>query len=414
MDRLRILQVNVVADRGSTGNICRCIDEALTRQGHRSIVCYGRKDTTLTDRRYKFGNECEAAVSKIVNYFGGLMYASSPIATTSLIRQIRKFAPHVVHLHCINGYCVNIYHLLRFLAYTDIPTVVTHHAEFFYTGNCGHALDCKKFAYDDGCRECPALLSSTGSAWLDRSHTAWCAMRDAFRQFAPGKLIFTAVSPWVRARAEMSRIVDGFKCVVVENGLDTSVFNVTDNRREARGLIPGCADKMVLHVTASFCDSQSAFKGGNYIVELARMMPDVTFVVVATFSTVTGSLPPNLYLFGRADDRHQLAALYNAADLTVIVSRRETFSMVVAESLSCGTPVVGFKAGGPESIALTDYSTFVEYGDIKALCVAADVMLGHGYDAADISSAAVRRYDAGRMADEYIKVYKSHIKSEIS
>ena len=38
--------------------------------------------------------------------------------------------------------------------------------------------------------------------------------------------------------------------------------------------------------------------------------------------------------------------LYSAVDLTLITSQRETFSMPVAESLCCGTPVVGFDTGG--------------------------------------------------------------------
>ena len=39
--------------------------------------------------------------------------------------------------------------------------------------------------------------------------------------------------------------------------------------------------------------------------------------------------------------------------------------MVTAESLCCGTPVVGFKAGAPEQIAIKEFSEFVEYGDLN-------------------------------------------------
>lgn len=41
--------------------------------------------------------------------------------------------------------------------------------------------------------------------------------------------------------------------------------------------------------------------------------------------------------------------------------------MVTAESLCCGTPVVGFKAGAPEQIAIKEFSEFVEYGDLNSL-----------------------------------------------
>lgn len=51
----------------------------------------------------------------------------------------------------------------------------------------------------------------------------------------------------------------------------------------------------------------------------------------------------------------------------LLTSERETFSMVTAESLCCGTPVVGFKAGAPEQIALKEYSEFVDYGNLDKL-----------------------------------------------
>jgi pyruvate/oxaloacetate carboxyltransferase len=41
--------------------------------------------------------------------------------------------------------------------------------------------------------------------------------------------------------------------------------------------------------------------------------------------------------------------------------------MICAESLSFGSPVVGFKARGPETISLKDYSDFVEQGETEEL-----------------------------------------------
>jgi len=38
--------------------------------------------------------------------------------------------------------------------------------------------------------------------------------------------------------------------------------------------------------------------------------------------------------------------------------------MPVAESLCCGTPVVGFKAGGPESIAPSQFAHFADQGNL--------------------------------------------------
>ena len=100
-----------------------------------------------------------------------------------------------------------------------------------------------------------------------------------------------------------------------------------------------------------------------------------------------------------------LAAYYSMADLSVIASERETFSMPVAESLCCGTPVVGFKAGAPEQIALREYSAFVEYGDTDALYVAMQQMLCRSFDRERIAENAAERYGSENMVAEYVRLY---------
>lgn len=404
---MKIIQINVVADRGSTGKICACIDAALNDGGYKSQVYYGRKSGAIKERRYHFGMEWEAALSKIVNRAGRLMYASSEIGTSRLIRRLRREKPDIVHLHCINGYCVDIYHLLRFLAIANFQTVVTHHAEFFYTANCGCSLDCSRFMENPGCGNCPKSKAATGAIFVDRSRISWLKMKDAFARFAPGKLIFTAVSPWVQQRSLLSPIVSDHQCIVVENGLDTTIFNNNGNRQDGRSLIPQCKDKLILHVTASFSDSPTSFKGGHYIVEMARRMPDVSFVVAASYSKIEGQLPENLYIHGRTKTQEELASLYRAADSTIITSRRETFSMVVAESLCCGTPVLGFKAGGPESIAIYPYCHFVEQGDIDSLVSALYSSFEKNFNRGKIAALAKDKFSAETMVENYLKIYSS-------
>ena len=41
--------------------------------------------------------------------------------------------------------------------------------------------------------------------------------------------------------------------------------------------------------------------------------------------------------------------------------------MVSAESLACGTPVIGFDSGAPKEVALPGFGEFVPYSDLDAL-----------------------------------------------
>ena len=77
--------------------------------------------------------------------------------------------------------------------------------------------------------------------------------------------------------------------------------------------------------------------------------------------------------------------------------------MIVAESLCCGTPVVGFRAGGPESIALPQFSKFCEPGDMDSL--AKTIFSFPALDARTVGDAAARVYGKERMIEEYMDEY---------
>lgn len=410
---MKILQVNCVYRKGSTGKIVYDIHEELQKRGVSSVVCYGRGSVINEPYVYKFCSELEAHISHVFALLGGLQYAASPMATWKLKQIIQREQPNVVHLHCINGFCVDIFQLLRFLAKQKIKTVVTHHAEFFYTGNCGHALNCKKWISKEGCSSCHDLRGATGSRTIDNTHSSWKLMHEAFSLFDTDKLHFTAVSPWVVERSNMSEVIKRYPCTCVMNGVDTALFHYV---KDAMAVLPtkewGNYKDYVLHVTASFSTDAKSLKGGRYIVQLACRMPEQLFVVVASQVLAVENIPENVKIWGKANGQKELAALYAAAKATVIVSERETFSMVTAESLCCGTPVVGFKAGGPESIAIAAYSKFVEYGNVEQLGQALQNVLVKEWDKEVIANEGKKCYAREVMTEGYMNVYKQLIHDE--
>lgn len=404
---MKVLQANCVYKTGSTGRIVYDVHNCLRAKGIDSVVCYGRGRVVNEPYVYKFCSELESKVNHLLNKFGWMMYSVCPIATKKLINIIIKEKPDVVHLHCINGYCVNIYHLLKFLGKSNIKTIITHHAEFFYTGSCGHAYDCIKFQLEPGCHDCPILKEATGTKMVDRTSRAWRMMKNAFSSFKKENLLFTAVSPWVVGRLNMSPICNQFDCRFVPNGVDTAVFHpvATEEVAAIKARLPHPEQRMILHVSASFSANKDSIKGGYRIKQLAGMMPQYQFVVVANSVVDADGLPDNVYVWGQSKGQKELASLYSAADLTILASKRETFSMIVAESLCCGTPVVGFEAGGPESISLKEYSRFVEYGDMEKLRRVADAFVNTKWDSVAIANLAAETYSKESMTAGYIAAY---------
>jgi len=403
---MKIMQVNVVYKTGSTGKIVYDMHRGLREQGISSVVCYGRGKKVNEPDVYKTSGEILAKFNNIKSRFTGLLYNGSWLATAKLISVIKNEQPDLVHLHCINGFFVNIYKIIDFLKRNKIKTVLTLHAEFMYTGSCGHAYECEK--WKTGCGNCPQLSEATHSYLLDRTHTAWVKMKTAFEGF-DDNLIVTSVSPWLAERAKQSPILQDRKHCVVLNGIEIKeIFHPSGYEflKKRHGL---ASEKILLHVTADFTGQA---KGGQFIIELAcRLAKDNVKIIVIGNRKKGILLPANIIDIGRLNDQKELAAYYSMADLTVLASKRETFSMICAESLSCGTPVVGFRAGAPEQISLKTYSEFVEYWDIDKLEIAVRKwMENEKTNYSNIAKDAMAKYSRETMCKEYLAVYEQLLK----
>lgn len=427
----KILTVNCTSDNGSISKIISDIEKE--NPGFEYFHCYqiGKKSTDIHEYLVDSWN-----MTRI--YYGlsrvtGIKYGMGGRPTSRLIGHIKKVNPDLVHIHCPNFYSISIYKLFHYLKECDIPVLITNHAEFFYTGNCAHSFECMGFT--SGCHHCKRQFDSVHPYMINRTHYEWKKMREAFQGAA--NFMMTVVSPWQAQRIRLSPVIpENMPVRVVLNGVDTDVFHLFGQEkgelRKKLGIKEKTKDKFVaLQVSSFFTDEPGNIKGGIFLIKIARMLPDIEFVVAGNYSLSERSrLPSNLTLVGNVSDQDTLAMYYNAADVTVLTSRKETFGMACAESLCCGTPVAAFKAGGTESIALEKYSRFTDFGDVKAL---ADIVQSHkerkvknpGDDSKAVcdmhirddilgyrsrmSSDAIAAYDRRRMGREYGNIYESLI-----
>ena len=404
---MKILQVNCVYKNGSTGKIVYDIHTELQKYGFQSVVCYGRGEKIDDPCVYKTCSESYSKFNNLLSRLTGMMYSCCFFSTRNLISIIKKEKPDLIHLHCINGYFLNISRLITFLRDAGIPTVLTLHAEFIHTANCGHALDCEK--WKTGCGNCPRLYKETKSLLFDHTHNSWRKMKDAFVGFE--NLSIASVSPWLMNRAKQSPVLADKHHYVVLNGIDTNIFHPyeTSNLRNNLGIEN---EKIVFHVTAEFSANPNHLKGGYYVLELAKHMRNlpVRFLVAGNFDH-SFHWPDNVTFLGKISDQKLLAQYYSMADVTLLTSKRETFRMPVVESLCCGTPVVGFNAGGPESIALVGCTQFVPYGDLDTLFTAIMFWSRWKYEnkSSAIAEQAIEVYSKRMMLKEYLTIYRKHI-----
>ena len=86
-------------------------------------------------------------------------------------------------------------------------------------------------------------------------------------------------------------------------------------------------------------------------------------------------LENNVKFFGRIPDS-ELAKLYSEALVTTHLVKEAPFGLIVLESMSCGTPVISWKPGGPEeTIVHGDTGFLISQNDEKALIEKIEVFL---------------------------------------
>lgn len=402
---MKVLIVNCVYGQGSTGKIIADLHRGLCRSGIQTSVCYARGPGRSEINVHKLVEEPIVKLQSMCSKITGYVYQCSPFSTKALFAYIEREHPDLINLHCINANTLNIAETLSRFKKRKIPTVLSLHAEFPYTGSCSHALDCDR--WKTGCYDCPQFgtpdSQCPASFFFDRSEHQWHLLQKAYDKF--DSLLVTCVSPWLADRARQSPFFKDKTVLPVLNGLNTEIFTPRDTAR-LKGKFQLSSEKVILHVTPDF---YSPIKGGSHVLDIARRLdreyPQCRLIIVG-YNGNGSDLPSNVIPVRFTRDQAELAEYYSLANLTLLTSRRETFSMVCAESLCCGTPVVGFKAGGPESIALPDCSCFTEYGNMESLYENVLRWLGRKCEMDKFVSVARKTYSTQSMTDRYISAYR--------
>lgn len=185
----------------------------------------------------------------------------------------------------------------------------------------------------------PAVLSIMGL--VDRASVAGTRRRaETVRQVASASASVVTLS---RAAADALWRELGIEARVIHPGVDLAAFAPAPDPSAARGAQP-----TILYPG----DLRDPRKRGPLLLEafarVRRERPGAQLVV----SGPAAGLPDGVQA-ADLDVTGRLAAAYRTAWVTVLPSVNEAFGLVLAESLACGTPVVGSAGGGAAEIVET-------------------------------------------------------------
>lgn len=390
---MKILLINTVFDKGSTGKIVSTLHNNLMRTKHESYVIFGRGKKVNDTNVFKKTIEIESKLHHFFSKLTGNMYGGMFFSTSRIIKKIKRIKPDVVNLHCLNGYFVNIYKLLKWLALNNIKTVLTMHADFMMTGGCGYALECKQYLNSE-CKNCQSYKTFNGRFSFNYASSAFKKMKKVINLFKNENLKITCVSPWLKDRYSASPIFKERFIRTILNPVDDLFFKEKENN-------PYTSKNNILYVTPDITDY---VKSGWLIDKIASRRPDLHFTIICMRDIDFNFKNKNITYIKGGVTKSKLRDYYYYANATIILSKKETFSMVVAESLACGTPVYGFKSGGPETIAIDEYCLFFDYGNIDDL---AKNLVSLNDNKSKIINCAEKKYGSKIIINNYIDVFNS-------
>jgi glycosyltransferase involved in cell wall biosynthesis len=111
---------------------------------------------------------------------------------------------------------------------------------------------------------------------------------------------------------------------------------------------------------------------------------------------------------GEIDESQKAAFLGNAAALLFPICWPEPFGLVLIEAMACGTPVIAFRSGSVPEIIEDGITGFVVNSHREALSAIDRVAMINRHA---VRASFERRFTSRRMAEDYIRVYETLIRS---
>ncbi|MBA4319475.1 MAG: glycosyl transferase [Flavobacterium sp.] len=405
---MRILQIDVSVNIGSTGRIAEEIGLKIIKANDESYIAYGRYSMQSASKVIKIGTYFDQAWHLLQTRIFDRHGLHSVNATKKLINQIEKINPDIVHLHQIHGYYLNIILLLGFLRSSGKPIVWTFHDCWQFTGHCCHfsRIDCMR--WKSVCHDCP-LLNTYPKSWVfDHSSTNYKIKKDLLNRL--DHLTIVPVSYWLENVVKES-FLTGHPIQTIQHGIDASKFRMTDSTRlrEKHGL----QEKKVILGIASYW---SETKGLEDFISISRIIDSsIKIVLIGLNKAQIRKLPENVIGIQRTENIYELSEYYSLADVFLNPSRFESFGLVTVEAMACGTPVVVYNStASPELVDNGSTGYIVEKDDINSMFDAAMTIIKKGKEA--FSSNCVERVHNNYNKDiqflKYIELYKNVLNTQ--
>lgn len=220
------------------------------------------------------------------------------------------------------------------------------------------------------------------------------------------KLMCIAPSVWLMNEAKNSEIFKDVSLNCISNPIDTNLFSrCTSSDFRDKYDIP--QNNTVFLFVAQAVDIHR--KGFDLLIDALKILKNfpVTLLVLGE-SKVMNIEGVDIRQLGCVKDNGLLSYFYSNSDAFILPSREDNLPNVMLESLSCGTPVIGYNIGGLRD-HITDFKTGLLAKDISSESLASSIEIFCKYksmfSSLEISNYARKYFDETIIANKYIEIY---------
>jgi glycosyltransferase involved in cell wall biosynthesis len=412
---MKIVVVNAADAGGGAEGVSAKLVDGLREKGHQvSFLCAQAHHPTS---RALMG-PADWVLGRTVKRIG---YADAvSLAAWRFLKYPEVVAADVIHFHNLHGFYFGMSMLPRIIAAK--PCVWTLHDCWAISGGCYSQLDCDNWL--SSCKPCPGHGVHPMTGVLDTAAAMLRMKRRAFEAMVRHRGVMTGVSDWMteRARRAFTAAGLGTECIrCVPNFVDIPALE--DGGPSALPDSVPAGQPVILLVAADINNRNKGMSTALGALQRNLGTPFTLLTVGSPFSEAMlqqYGLEVRTVQLGRVSDRSQLAAIYRSALVTLVPSRAESFCLVAAESISCGTPVIASDVTAlPDLVQEGRTGLLAKAGDPEDFSRKLRLILAMDPPEYQALRASAREFAAGRFTsyaswlDTYLEIYGRAISEHV-
>ncbi len=411
---MQVVHINISIYKGGAAKACFRLHEALINSDVQSNILTVKDSahnvfpivTNLYLKFiYAFNFLLELSIIKLLIKKNTVPFSFGFVGVNFLNHELIRKAD-IIHLHWVNHGMLNA-SIINKIKKIKKPIVWTLHDSWVSTGGCHVKAGCMNYI-SNSCKNCPVLNTNT------TQFLPLYFYKQKQKLFANNNIQLVTPSNWLKNEIAKSPITSKTPCVNIPNTLNTNIYkpeSKSENTKEFKILIG------YMKINAS------GHKGFQYAIKAIELFIEknkhlkITVSVFGCNKNDLQFMPQlNLNILGFINDEKKMASSYAQADVYVAPYLEDNFPNTVLESLSCGTPVVAFDAGGvPQLIK------HLSHGYLSKVKDANDLYEGLNWvykSNKTLLSENARNYvldnfSNKHVANKHIELYKSLLKQEL-